>query len=484
MADSFDQFQTLVRERLADAVLSVEFTDVTDPLWSMIGQFMPESMGGRREYDTGASDYPAGYEAKYKIKVQSGGLVTGGSFSGNTLVAMGKDSHLASGQGADALYPDPALAPMASWVTIKMVLKRILGVVSVNDQQLTAKLASQTVDEVAGDEAIDAAKRVRNTYLNGMYGDGTATIAQCLAGASVTETAGGVTVTLKNGTYARFMKGDIIVAGSNANPRVQRAGAIAGRMNVVSIDPDGRHIKLQSRPGEGTITLSADDHLMLDGMYVFGGASDAVNSRHMNGLDSLLINTGVFPNSTSPEFPSGLDVAHHTELKAFIQDDSAAMVEPTMENLTLLLDKIEDAGLVPPTAIISERGVWTRWAQLERENHATTMIPQGGAFQAAGGVAGPVLTHMGRTFQKFVSARVRPNAAYGIAPDTFMNFVPLGDRAIHWKLERTGSIFYMVQSGRQLTELSGAPFNTYGEFGCRMPPRNWKHLGLLAQRDN
>jgi hypothetical protein len=112
----------------------------------------------------------------------------------------------------------------------------------------------------------------------------------------------------------------------------------------------------------------------------------------------------------------------------------------------------------------------------------------GATFQAAGGVAGPVLSHMEHKFQKFNSIRVRPNSLLGIAPSTWRRYMPLGDRTIHWvygngPLSGIASIFGPVSSGTQLTELADAPFNAYGQFGLTDPRSNLRRLGLNSQRD-
>jgi len=46
------------------------------------------------------------------------------------------------------------------------------------------------------------------------------------------------------------------------------------------------------------------------------------------------------------------------------------------------------------------------------------------------------------------------------------------------------SIFGPVYEGRQLTELSDAPFNSYYQCGCDNPMRNFRRLGLKVQRTN
>jgi len=488
MADAFAQFEILLREHISPAVTDLEFED-DDPSWNLIGTFQPETVGGKRHWDVSAGDYPPGYEARYEIKVQSGGRVAGGTFSGNTMTMMGKDTHLAMGQGLTGKYLDPRYTPLPGYVEINMVLKRIRGSAALNHQMIMADLATKPVDQVAGNAVIDATKRVRGYLLNYVYGNGTPTMAQVnnAAGYTITETAGGVAVAIDFGTWGRFMKGDRIVAGSDADPRVQRAGAINSCMRVVSIDDDLRTIRLQSEPGEGNISLSDNDHLMLADTYDFTAASVAAGTLTPNGYESLLISSGTYPGSVSPMFQSGLDVAHHTELKGYVST-SSPQINPTMDALTELLDKIADLRKVPPTAMIAERSIWTLHAELERENQAMVMVPMGATFNAAGGVAGPMLSHMENRFTRFSSSRIRPNCVIGINPTTFMKFMPMGDRAIHWvfgsgPLAGYPSIFYPVQEGAQLTELVDAPFNVYAEFGCKDPKSNLRKIGVNAKRD-
>lgn len=479
MADSFDQFELVLREWISPAAIDLELED-DDPMWNLTGTFQPETVGGRR------ADGSAGYEAQYRIRVQSGARMAGGVFTGNTPVAMGKDSHLFMGQAANALYLDPTKTPMRSWIEIRLLLQRIKGSVTINTQQIMAELATQPIDEIAGNEVIDAVRRLRSYIVNAIYSDGTASMAQALAGGSVTETAGGVEITLTNGTFARFMMGDLIVAGTNANPRVQKAGNINGYMRVVNIDADNRSIYLQSEPGEGTITISANDHLMLAETYNFGGASHAVNSLVPQGIESLLISSGIYPGSISTKFASGLDVAHHSVLKGFVEAKSSA--DPTVAEITVMLDKMADAGKAPPPALIGQRSMWTLQAQLDQEAQVLVSVPMGAEYEAAGGVAGPMVSHQRHRFEKFDSARIKDGSLFGITPSTFRKYVPLGDRTIRWfysngPMAGANSIFGPVHQGNQTAELAEAPLDSFFQLGCIDPRRNFRASDFKTQRD-
>jgi hypothetical protein len=85
------------------------------------------------------------------------------------------------------------------------------------------------------------------------------------------------------------------------------------------------------------------------------------------------------------------------------------------------------------------------------------------------------------------SPRVRPGCIIGISPETFKRFMPLGNKTIKWALAGGGvagaqSIYGPIRSGRQLSELSDAPFDVFVEFGCTDPRRNFRRIGLYSQR--
>lgn len=495
MADAFDQFELLVREYIAPAV-----TDLTMPsddvAQDLIGTFQPETIGGRRGPYSTTDLSPAGYEARYEIKVQVGGRVAGGTFLGNTQTMMGKNTHLVMGQAADALYLDPRKTPSRSYIELAMRLKRIKGSITINRQQYFADMATKPIEAVAGDHVMDAVQRLRSYISNAWYGNGSGYLAQVnnAAGVSVTETAGGVEVAIDGGTFARFMKGDIIVGTTNADPYVQRAGSISGLMRVVNIDADNRSIWLQSEPGEGTIALSDNDVLLYADTYLFGGASHEVNSLVPQGVgiaggSGLLRSSGVFPGSVNARYGSGgLSVADHSELKSFIVDRTATPVDPTPDEISSVVDKILDANMEPPTAVIGERSLWTLYAMLERETHGVIQVPMGAPFQAAGGVSGPIIRHMEHSFTRFVSNRIESGSVVGINPSTWMKYMPLGDRSIHWfygngPMSGIGSIFGPTFNGIQATELADAPFDAFCEFGCLNPRQNFRIRGLKTQRD-
>lgn len=499
MANAFDQFWLLLQEFISPAVINLVFKD-DDIAWNLIDTFQPETTGGRRNVEATGSDtfnFPTGYEAQFRIKVQAGGRVAGGTFGGSTFQMLGKDSHLAAGRAADKKYLDPRKTPAASYINILMKLRRLRGSVTVDQEQIWADMQSNPIEEVASDFVADATKKFRSVILNSFYTGASSSLGGALATATdaetVVETAGGVKVDLTDGPFGRFLvhKGDRIVAGTDASPSVGRAGSVntPGEMLVVNVDADERAIWLQSLPGEGSISITAGDRLYLLGTYVFDGTgTDATNALMTEGIESLLTNSGTFPGSTSPKFPSGLDVDHHSELKAFITDTSATPEDPTMESMTILLDKILDIEKEPPTAMIAERSLWTLFSQLERDNNALIQVPMGQTFAAAGGVTGPMLSHMEHRFQKFSSVRVREGTVVGLNPATWRKYIPMGDRTIRWVLgsgvfSGAPSIFGPLHDGVQLLETLDAPFDGFVEFGCLDPRANLRRIGLRTQRD-
>lgn len=482
MADDSNQFEQMLREFFPGAVLDLLLKD-DDPAWGLMSSFDPITEGGRRAF--ASSDFPSGFEAKYRIKVQAGGRASGGSFAGNTLVEMGKDSHLAVGQDASGLYLDPFKTPMSSWVPIQVILKRVIGQVVANHQQFIADNVSTPMEELVGGSIVDAVRRVRNLLTNYAYSDGTTTVATLTAAATITEDPGGVETSFDFGDYGRFDIGDLVQGATTLEAGGQRVGSgTDGFMRVVSINWIDRTIFLQSEPGEGSIALLDNDILVLAGTFDFASGTSLATE----GFESLLINTGVFPGSISEKFASGLNVTNYNFLQAHV-DTHSPRVDPTMSNITKQLDTILDLDMDDvATAIIAERSIWTLWAELERENHALISVPMGGVFDAAGGVAGPAVQHGPHVFQPFRSKRIRPRSLIGLAPRTWRRFTPMGDRAVNWvassgMLAGFPSIFTPRFQGARMSELVAADFNVFFELGCLNPPANFRTLGINRKGD-
>jgi hypothetical protein len=485
MADVQNQYEQLLMEFFPEAVHDLMLRD-DDPAWGLINSFDTVTEGGRRSF--ASSDFPSGFEAKYRIKVQAGGRAAGGSFAGNTLVEMGKGSHLAMGQDASALYLDPFKTPMSSYIPINVILKRVIGQVVANHQQFFADQISTPLEELVGGSIVDATRRVRNLLTNYAYSDGTAQVAtvNMAAGVVIPETAGGIEVIFDAADYGRFDTGDLLQFGATlgAGTQIIGSGSLNGFARVVSIDWINRRMKVQSEPGEGDITLADNAIIVLAGTYDFSaGASLATE-----GFESLLISSGAFPGSTTEKFGSGLLVEDYTALQSNVVTASP-QVDPTMSQITKQLDTILDLELDDmATAIIAQRSVWTLWAELERENHALVNAPMGGVFDAAGGVAGPRVQHGPHVFQPFRSKRVRPNSLIGLAPRTWRRFTPMGDRTVNW-VTSTGllagfpSIFHPVFQGARMSELAAADFNMFFELGCVNPPANFRKIGVNTKEN-
>lgn len=491
MADIFDQFSLLLRERLGPAQRNLMLPN-DDPRWNVIDTMPAEMEAGRA--DPVAGDYPAQYMAKFDIQVQMGGRVAGGRFTGNTPTMMGKDSHLAMGLAFNNYNLDPALTPLDSWIQIAMLLKKIRGSIVVDHGQLEARMMTTPIADMATDAVKAAVTKSRQYIVNSSYSDGTGKMAQInnAAGYTIVETAGGTEIVIDQGTFGRFRIGDLIQAGTNANPYVLRTGGgvsgATGLMRVVDLNGVGRRLRLQSMPGVGSIVLSDNDVLVLYETYEFGGANHAANALAPNGSESLLLDAGVLPGTVTVRFPTGLNVSDYSMLRAFVTDTSATPDDPTMEAFTEILDNMKNAGKELPSAWFAEEGIWTKWNQLDLANNAIVQAPMGQTYMAAGGTAGPVLTHQESRFTKFSSVCVRENTVEGINPSTWRKFVPMGDRTVQWfygrgPLSGIQSIFGPILSGTRSVRGAEAPFDMYFELGCMDPQANFRRIGIKTQRD-
>jgi len=129
MADAFDQFQILLQEKVDPMVHDLTL-EGDDPAWTMLDTFKAIDVAGRTTGSLAANvdnEGTAGYECSWRIMVQRGGRISGGSFSGPTPTAMGTDDTLIAGQASDAYYLDPAYTPVRSYIGIKMLSSGCLG---------------------------------------------------------------------------------------------------------------------------------------------------------------------------------------------------------------------------------------------------------------------------------------------------------------------------------------------------------------------
>lgn len=475
--DAFGQFELLLREEIDNAVHDLTL-DEEDVSWALLDTFAPVQTAGRNTNRSGVSSEGApGYEASWRVLIQRGGAVSGATFAGNTLETSGPGNLHVMGQTAAATYLDPAKTPGRSYMDIKMALKRVVGQLTINRQQIYADLAARPIAQVAADTTEDAVYQVRSMYeaLFWSQGFGIVALLDEAAGAVIGEAAP-TYVSVSGGTIHRFVEGQRYQAASlNAGvPNVTRAGAVTnpGIFRCVEKDIDTMQVAFQSETGEGNIALTDGDAIFMFGMCNFAGPT----SLAMNSIETLLRASGNYPGTA-------FDVATYRKLKSFVDGDEANPVEPEIEVLARIIDKMSQAGKPVPPMVVAEASVWTRMAFLEKQNHGVVQIPQGGAFQAAPGVAGPRLSHQTFNFQRVTSAKCRPGAWHGFNPASFKRFMPLSN-TIHWLMTQGGvsnqaGIFRLITAASgQATELSAADFDFFVELGQEDPRAAFRQIGL------
>lgn len=475
MADSFAVYEMLLREEFGPATIDLTLEN-DDVIWQIMRTLAAKSTAGRMTNRAGSSDENTpGWECSWPIRIQRGGRVTGGKFGRSEILMMGPNSDRAMGQTATDLYLDPTKTPKRSSLNVKMKLKRFKGQIVINRDEIEADMAANPVEDIAFNQIEDAVYQLRRMITAHAWADGTASLAQVDgSGHTIYAAAGSVTAAnsfpLKTGTGMRFVEGQRYVIGTDADPRVQRGSAL----RCVEIDNDGRPW-FQVEPGGSNISLTDGDHIMVEENYDFNAASVAAGSLAINGIESLLRNSGNFPGT-------GHDVAKVLKLQSFITDTESSRVLPTPEEFAVIPDQMTHLGIMPPPVAIAQQELWTYAAQLERQSGATYPVPQGAAFTASGGVDGPVLSHAGRTFARLSSAQCRPGAVHGLDPNSFMKFTPLGDRTIKWAasggpMSGQPSMFLPIRNGNRLTGDSSADFDAFFEMGCENPRLNYRRLG-------
>lgn len=478
MADAYDQFEPLLRENISSSVIDLQLDD-DDVSWQVVDTFAPESIGGRD------ADGNAGYEASWRIRLQRAGRVTGSAMTGNTLTQMGAGDLQFMGQTADTKYLDPAHTPDRSYQKIKMVLTRMKGQITNNRSQILAQLATEPIADVLTDGVVDAVFQVRALWTSLFWSQGNGIMATINGGTTIIE-ANPKPVSVDAGTPFRFVEGQRVwtsgvttgapttgVMGNGASPT-----SPASIMRVVDINVRDRTVLLQSEAGEGTITLSDNGVLVVDGMYDLNSAK----SYAFQGIESLLLDSGEYPGS-------GVTISEnaHQKLRSFIDDNTSTPVDPTPEKIAEMIDMITDANKMPPGLLVAEESVWSRYSQLEREGHALYTVPQGAQFGASGGVTGPIISHGTWAGRLVSSNKIRESSIIGMAPETFKKFMPLGNKALRWVTANggvagTGSIFRAVTSGRQLTEVNAADYDFFSQLGQTDPRRCFRMLGVNSQR--
>lgn len=483
MADIFDQIEDVLREYIHGPVRDLRLEVGDDPGFHLLNRMEPVPIGGRH------MDGTAGYEASYRVKIQGAGLLKGGSFDLG-MSQMGVDNELNTGLNSDKLYPDPTTAPLRSHETVDLYLKKQEGVYPLAQEHVHANLLSNPLENFLAGIIEEVVSLTRRYIMNCFYGSGNGTLAQVNASGGYTIGEGTpVAVKIDAGRPMRFIVGQRYIAGSNVSDesttqRTWRAGTAntPGIMRCTAHDMKAADtVYFESEPGEGNISLSDNDHLVLEGNIVTGAANVDAGQRVPEGNESLLIDSGTFPGTSA-------SVTQHQHFRSFVEGDDTAKVDPTPDILGELVDLIIEIEKPPPVDMISEQSVRTRYGQFERATQAVVQVPQGVQFTPAGGIEAPVFGHFGRAFRWHSSALVRPNAILGIAPETWLKFIPGGNRTIHWAMQRGGvagapGIFRPVTVGAALSKILAAEFDLWCEFGCTDPRRNFRRIGLNNARN-
>jgi len=496
MADAMSQVQLLLRESIDDAIVNLVLGE-TDIAWDIIDQFRPMEPAGRDTNNAlGSGD--AGYFAEWRIRISRAGIATGSGFTGNTVEQMGVDNQLYTGQTADVLYPDPQKASLRNYLQLRMALKRVKGVLAINQSQINTDVFANGIESASAGLVEDAVALVRGLTTSHMHSDGGASLARFDGtGLTIVENPSAATgeFDIKEGTPFRFQVGQRYAAGSYVAPddfddtaRTLRtgngAGGATGIFRCIDIDTDNRKVLFESESGVGTITITDGDDIVLHDMFDFTAANVDAGSRAPQGFEGLLrspanTSTAVFPGTSH-------QIAKHRYLKSYVKGDETVLEPPTAEVIAELVDKITDAGKSAPSALMAEQSLWTLYAQLERQSVASYQVPMGATFQASGGVSGPTLTHGTASFARLVSSQVRPGAITGVTPGEWRRFMPTG-KTIRWRnaggtVAGAPSIFRPVTQGTRLTELSAAEFDFFLQIGTTDPRASFRRIGLLSQR--
>ena len=489
VGDSFNQFENLLRESLDETVLRLS-VEADDPIWSLLQTMRNVKKLGRITGAGTKTKGDPGYEARWEVLMQRGGTVTGASIGETSSTLMGPNSGLIMGLGTNSQGLDPVDTPQRSYLELVSFLKKAKGQVTLNADQLEAKLIGSPVEDVAMGYIEDATFQVRDLITSLSWGAGDGVMAWNADGTETIAEDSINWVTVDNGSPFRFTKGQKYVAadqGTNPKCSVPRAGTLTspGVFRCVGVNPITREVGFQSEPGQGNIVIYEDDLIIRQGMWDFTtaatSATDNTPSLAPNGIENLLINTGAFPDSDIT------DVTDYPELQAYITDNTGSEVTPEPERLDEILDLMTGPGGPddgPPPILIAENSVWTLWSHLERR--AMAMYPVTQTFTSGGGVTGPVYTYGSRSFQRLSSSKCRESTIFGIDPSTFIRFMP-NDLTLRWKMTQgglsgMGGIFRGVYEGRSLTSLAAADFELWWQMAQTRPLRNFILKGVHSQR--
>jgi hypothetical protein len=480
ITDTFARFENLVRELLDDTVVNLEIK-ADDPMWGLLKTMRNVTKMGRR---TVSGSGTPGYEAKWNVQLQEGGLIEGASFGDTSAEMMGPGNELSMGLGADSLHIDPVVVPQRSYLLLNSLLRKIRGSVTLSRDDIEADLVSDPVSEVATGYVSDATSQVRHAITAQTWAKGNGVMAFADGGGTISEGTTPTWLAVAQGQCFRFKRGQrYVFADSTLATPVQGGGtdvsSPASFARCVGVNKRNLKVGFESEPGEGDIVVADGGAMLYAGMYDL----DAGASLAQNGLENLLISSGTFPDTSH-------NVANYPELQAFIEGSptaaSTAFIAPEPEVIDEILDRMTAPGDPPPSVLLAEANVWTLYSHLERRAHAIYSVPQGAQFTASGGVNGPVVGYGGKTFVRLASAMCRQNAIFGIAPDTFMRFMP-NDLSIRWVMQQggmagAGNIFRPVYVGRRLSDLSAAEFETWTQLACTNPCRNMIRYAVHNKR--
>jgi len=155
MADTFTQFENLLLEQVDPSVHNLVLDEPVDPIWDLLGTFPAVERMGRPTYEVADSAAKTEYEASWRVLVQRGGMFTGGTIAGGTVVNM-RGTDLAVGQDTGGTYLDPTTVPMRSYLKIRTYLKRLKGALTVNRQQVHNDILANGLESTAMDGVEEA----------------------------------------------------------------------------------------------------------------------------------------------------------------------------------------------------------------------------------------------------------------------------------------------------------------------------------------
>lgn len=469
ISTAFDQFESIIHENMGNVVTDMQLPDVDDPAESFIASMEDLGPGGR-------PDSGDGWEASRRIKLSRGGMITGGEWGGNTIDALGKSDVLPIGQRATAKAPDPERVPLTQYAKLKVKLKRMLGNIVVNMSQVLADLAGDDLEEVSIGHMEDAAFQVRKQRLAAFYGAGDAVIAEADETITIDGTAGGISLKIKAGTFNRFVKAQryIFYTGSTWDPgtTTTRKGGVA---RCVNIDDNLGEVLFEMEAGEADASLISGDKIVLAETMTTGSAGVALTA---HGIENMFAETGEFYGiSAREDFP---------ELVSYVEGNEAAVIDPEPDRLAIVLDKLHNAGQLPPDMLVSEKSLRSQYGYLEKAGYATYVVP-GYLPNPNGGVGAPTFSHDNVFLPWESSSYIRQGMIWGAAKGTVLRFQPGGaDNIRWWNANGPGAgiarIFNPVNDGSRQTELWQAPFETHNEYMAIKPKRNIRYVGLRALR--